>query len=241
MTSIPFDKIFPDAYGANLSFITSKESIKQVCQLLRQEYPLDFLGNKRNPLDEYLYITLSLRTHEKGLKAAYGAFKQRFPSWKIAYQASKKEIGKAIVCGGLSKQKAANIKTALGQIHDRFGEVSLRELRRMDRNEAEAFLLTLPGVGLKSARCIMMYSLGYLVLPVDTHVARISCRLGWVKKADSDSIHDQLEQLVEPKMRFSFHVCCVQHGRLVCRGKYPKCEECCLARLCKKVSTCNQN
>ena len=212
-----------------------RELVKKVCQKLARSYPKSRLGNKKNPLDEYLYITLSLRTHEKGLKAAYGVFKKRFPSWKMAYQASKKEIGKAIVRGGLSKQKAANIKTALERIHNRFGEVSLRGLRRLDRNEAEAFLLTLPGIGLKSARCIMMYSLGYCVLPVDTHVARISYRLGWVKKTDSKRFHDHIEQLVEPKLRFSFHVCCVQHGRLVCRGQYPKCEVCCLMRLCKKV------
>jgi endonuclease III len=125
-----------------------RELVKKVCQKLARSYPKSRLGNKKNPLDEYLYITLSLRTHEKGLKAAYGAFKERFPSWEMAHKASKKEIREAIVRGGLAKQKAANIKMALTQIHDRFGKVSLRGLRRMDRNEAEAFLLTLPGVGL---------------------------------------------------------------------------------------------
>ena len=215
--------------------IPHRELVKKVCQKLSRSYPESRLGNKKNPLNEYLYITLSLRTHEKGLKAAYGAFKKRFPLWEMAHKASKKEIREAIVRGGLAKQKAANIKMALKQIHDRFGEVSLRGLRRLDRNEAEAFLLTLPGIGLKSARCIMMYSLGYCVLPVDTHVARILYRLGWLKKTDSKKIHDHVEQLVEPKLRFSFHVCCVQHGRLVCRGQYPKCKACCLTRLCKKV------
>jgi endonuclease III len=162
-------------------------------------------------------------------------FKRRFPSWLSVWKADRREIATAIKSGGLAKQKAGNIKRALGIIHDEFGEVSLRCLKNMKRQEAEDFLLKLPGIGVKSARCIMMYSLGFGVLPVDTHVARITYRLGWVNTQNTERLHAELERLVPSKWRFCFHVCCVQHGRAICRGQYPKCDVCCLARVCKKV------
>jgi endonuclease-3 len=210
------------------------ERITRVCRTLSCQYPSTRLGNKRNPLDEYLYITLSLRTHAKGFGSAYRDFKHRFPCWKVAYHASEDELASAIVVGGLARQKAANIKRTLALVQETFGSVSLRRLREMTRREVEHFLLQLPGIGLKSARCIMMYSLGFRVLPVDTHVARIAYRLGWTDTKDSETLHRELEKMVPPKWRFSFHVCCVQHGRAVCRGQYPRCEVCCLAGICQK-------
>lgn len=179
-----------------------------VCRILAVEYPATFLGNKRNPLDEYLYILLSLRTHEGGFKKAYRRFKTRFPCWHLVGNASADAISAAIEPGGLARQKASRIKGCVEFIERALGELSLRELRRWPRERAEMFLLQLPGVGLKSARCIMMYSLGFRVLPVDTHVARISTRLGWIRGGTTRQIHDRLEQIVPPRMRFLFHVCC---------------------------------
>ncbi len=206
-----------------------------VCQKLGTRYRAYSLGNKRNPLNEYLYILLSLRTHEKGFHRAYGNFKRAFPSWRKATRATRRQITRAISAGGLARQKAERIKLALMMIQEELGEVSLRKLRQMSQDEAEAFLLRLPGVGLKSARCIMMYSLGFHVLPVDTHVARIAYRLGWVSKAGSRRLHTLLAEMVPPELRFEFHVYCVQHGGIVCRGQYPKCDSCCLRDLCPRI------
>lgn len=212
-----------------------RDVVSRVCEVLRGTYPLTMLGNKRNPLDEYLYILLSLRTHEKGLETSYRGFRQAFPSWTVAAKATANQIARSIESGGLSRQKAQRIRKTLRHIKADLGEVSLRQLKRMSQEEAERFLLALPGVGLKSARCIMMYSLHLDVLPVDVHVSRISTRLGWVPKAGPTVHHRLLEDIIPPALRFTFHVCCVQHGRAVCRGQYPKCAICCLSKHCPRV------
>ncbi len=212
----------------------TKQRIHKVHRLLAAEYPDTVLGNKRNPLDEYLYIYLSLRTHERGFDAAYKGFKRRFPTWQSAFRATRKQIARAIRPAGLADQKAGRIKQALRIIKSAFGEVSLRRLKHCSADDAEAFLMRLPGIGVKSARCIMMYALGFDVLPVDTHVARISTRLGWIDVGQTD-LHDELQDLVPPSLRFGLHVRFVQHGRAICRGQHPKCARCCLAGICQRV------
>ncbi len=206
---------------------------KLVCKVLENTYSIIRLDNKKNPLDEYLYIILSIRTHEKGFKRAYQRFKARFRKWCDAADATESEIAEVIRPAGLATQKSRRIKEALEKIQQEFGEISLRKLKLMPPDSVEAFLMSLPGIGLKSARCIMMYSLGLQVLPVDTHVARISRRIGLISHVENKKAHHLLEEIIPPPLRFSFHVTCMQHGRLTCRGQYPKCDKCCLLSLCK--------
>ena len=212
-----------------------RRRVLTVCKRLAAEYPNTRLGNKANPLNEYLYIMLSLRTHGPGLLASYRCFKQAFPSWSSAATASTKQIATVIATGGLARQKASRIKDALTRIRGHFGEVSLRGLSEMPQAQVEQFLLGLPGIGIKSAKCIMMYSLGFDVLPVDVHVARISRRLGWVNTGSTIKLHQLLEELIPPRKRFAFHVNCIQHGRTVCRGQNPRCDTCCLSKHCPKI------
>ena len=209
-----------------------QKKAKKVCRLLEKIYPITFLGNKKNPLDEYLYITLSLRTHASGYEKAYKSFKAEFTEWSDALKATESQIAKAIEPGGLANQKSRRIKDALHRIYSEFGEVSLRALKHIPQDAVESFLLSLPGIGLKSARCIMMYSLGFNVLPVDTHVTRIARRIGLIPNVDNNKTHKLLEALIPPQLRFNFHVTCVQHGRQICRGQYPKCKDCCLLNIC---------
>lgn len=213
----------------------SNHMVRKICKLLQAKYSLSFLGNKRDPLNEYLYIILSLRTHERGFTASYKSFKRRFPSWSLAHKTTVSQIASCIKVGGLARQRASRIKSALKYIHETLGELSLRTLRKWPQPKVESFLLKLPGVGPKSARCIMMYSLGFRVLPVDTHVARISKRLGWISGNNPSLMHRNLEDIVPPKLRFLFHVCCVPHGRSVCRGQAPRCSSCCLEICCPKI------
>ena len=212
-----------------------RTEIRNVCRALEAEYHDRSLGNKRNPLDEYLYITLSLRTHERGFQESFRRFKGAFPSWDRAYCATVREIAHAIRPGGLARQKAVRIRATLRLVKKRLGEVSLRKLKHWPKAEVEAFLMSLPGVGLKSARCIMMYSLGFDVLPVDTHVARVSIRLGWAERAGGKELHRRLDDVIPPRYRFAYHVGAVQHGRAVCRGEYPRCGGCCLRKVCARV------
>jgi endonuclease-3 len=214
--------------------------VPQVCRALIRAYSPTRLGNKLNPLDEFLYILLSLRTNEVGLTKAYRAFKRRFPRWHSVDTASVSQIEDAIRPGGLARQKAAYILNAIRLIKSRFGEVSLDRLKGLPQNEIEEFLLSLPGVGKKSARCIMMYSLGLDVLPADTHVMRITRRLGWVDCNAGRHIHDRLDMIVPVRMRYRFHVTCVQHGRRVCRGSRPQCDNCCLRKWCRRCGLDSQ-
>jgi endonuclease III len=207
----------------------------RVISVLSRHYCLGMLGNKLNPLDEFLYILLSLRTHEVGLRRAYASFKRAFPSWPRACRARVEEIARAIRPAGLEYQKACRIKASLRLVECRFGEVSLRRLRHMPALEAEEALLSLPGVGLKSARCIMMYSLGFRVLPVDVHVARISKRLGLTAAGEQQDVAHYLHMIVPPRLRFAYHVYCVQHGRMICRGQHPKCGVCSISHLCRQI------
>ena len=210
----------------------SQQLVREICRILDQNYPKSRLGNKKNPLNEYLYILLSLRTHEHGASLAYKGFKRRFRSWKDTEKASEKEIEEAIKPGGLAAQKAKRIYSAIKVVKREFGQLSLNSLKSLSQGQIEKHLLRLPGVGLKSARCIMMYSWGFSVLPIDIHVARISRRLGWINDGNSRQLYDQLEEIVEPSLRCNYHIRCVQHGRAVCRGQYPRCNVCCLATYC---------
>jgi endonuclease III len=218
-----------------MQFGTLPGDIRAVCDLLSQQYQMSNLGNKRNALDELLYIILSLRTHELGYSESYRRFKARFPSWTLAATASEDDIRDAIKPGGLAVQKAAHIKQALILIQAEFGEVSLRRLRQMEKADAMRFLLRLPGVGVKTAKCILMFSLGFEVLPVDTHVARVCNRLGWLGRGARPKAHEAIEKLIPPELRRRFHVACVMHGRAICRGNHPRCDICCLAKLCPKI------
>ncbi|MBA2882083.1 endonuclease III [Desulfosalsimonas propionicica] len=209
------------------------KTVRTVCSILQSQYLISSLGNKSNPLDEYLYILLSLRTHEKGTKSAYRAFKKHYPSWSAAEKASPMELSKVITCAGLSKQKANNIYKTLKYLKSEFGSVSMAKLKNLPKDEVERYLLHLPGVGLKSAKCIMMFSFGFNVLPVDVHVFRLSSRLGWCNCGKSKDAHVLMSKIVPKDLYYSFHVLCVQHGRNVCRGHHPSCEYCCISGYCK--------
>jgi endonuclease III len=139
---------------------------------------------------------------------------------------------------GLSRQKAPRIRAVLDTVARDFGSLSLEGLRVRSDADVEAYLTGLPGVGTKTAKCIMMYSLHRLVLPVDTHVWRLGRRLRLVAPELSyEKAQTALEQAVRPEDRFSFHVNGVAHGRAVCRAIRPRCEQCVLRARCPSSST----
>lgn len=212
---------------------SSKIDPLYICRLFKKNYGSPRLGNKKNPLDEYLYILLSLRTTYWSFEKVYKHFKRKYPLWQQADRATAREIAATIKRAGLSYQKACHIKKTLRILKKDFSRFSLAPLRQYDDNDAEKYLLKLPGVGLKTAKCIMMYSLGRDVLPVDTHTYRISKRIGLIKGAASQKIAIQLEKLIPVGNRYVYHVGCVVHGRKVCFDKKPNCCECMFLALCR--------
>lgn len=193
------------------------------------------LGNKRDPLDELIYILLTVQT-QYGVDGVWDALKARFPTWDHVLRAREESLRRVIAPLGLSEQRAKRIRIVLRAVRDEMGTLSLRKLRRMETAEAEAFLTSLPGVGLKVARCVLMYTCGHDVLPVDAHVLRVAKRVGLLAEETSwADAHQSIHRAVRPEHRYSLHVNLVRLGRDVCGARTPQCEACPLARICTSV------
>ena len=220
------------------------DDIYAVSESLESIYASPRHNNKQNPLDELIFILLSVRTSEKLYLNAYRSYKIAFPRHIHALKSDVRKIEKAIRHAGLSKQRATAIKQVLVRIDDDFGQLSLAPLKKMDVEDVETYLCSLPSVGTKVARCVMMYSLGMDVFPVDTHVWRITRRLGWVRptnkqKACLKKDMDRLQAKIPPELRYPLHVNMVAFGRDICLAKRPKCDICPISSYCKKIGvTC---
>lgn len=203
-----------------------------VVRLLGARYGTPRHGNPRRPLDDLFYILLSNKTTPASAERAYVALRRKYPSWSQIASRDRNEIQKLIEPAGLSRIRAAHIVGIVEQLRRRFGAVTLAPLVRMSPIEAEALLVELPGVSLKVAKCVLMYTLAHRVLPVDTHVHRISRRLGWTTRKRADQCHAELEEVVPPALRFAYHVRCLAHGRAICRPIDPECDSCVIRRYC---------
>ncbi|HUW25506.1 MAG TPA: hypothetical protein VMW07_03150 [Gallionella sp.] len=196
--------------------------------------------NLKNPLDELLFIMCSTKTAEASYRSTFRALKETFPTHLHIAEAPAEYIARPIASGGLSNQKARAIRNLLDIIVAQFGEPSLKALRAMSDENAEAFLLSLPGVGGKTARCVLMYSLDRRVFPVDTHCWRIARRLGWFRPTQKDK-HcaprdtDRLQSRIPPELRHSLHVNMVSLGREICIPTIPRCDECPILAWCRKI------
>jgi len=196
--------------------------------------------NLKEPLDELLFIICSTKTGEASYRGTYRSLKQTFPTHYQIAEAPAEYIARPIASGGLSNQKAKAIREIYDALAEKFGEPTLKPLRKMGDKEAEAFLLSLPGVGKKVARCVLMYSLGRQVFPVDTHCWRIARRLGWVRPTQKDK-HctprdmDRLQSKIPPELRHSLHVNMISLGRGICTPNAPRCVECPISGCCPKI------
>jgi endonuclease III len=210
------------------------EKAVRVCDLLEQEYHSPRLYNKSDPMDELLFIILSLRTDERVYLRVYETFKDRYPHWADVYPDCEDNIAEALRGCGLEKQKAKHLKQTINKIMDDFGVIDLRGIEQLDDHEMERYLKSLPGVGLKTAKCIMMYSFGRKVLPIDTHTWRISERLGFINKNMTETMaYKTMDGLIEPDLRYGYHVNCVSHGRSICKAINPNCKMCQIKDYCK--------
>lgn len=207
--------------------------IPEVLELLRSAYTFDYLGNLDDPLDELVYIVLSTRTRFSVFQQTFRELRERFTSWEEVLTADHNELEEVLAPAGLSRKKAGWLKETLSEIKRMEGKVSLECLASMDDTQAEDYLTALPGVGLKTARCVLMYSLGREVFPVDANVRRLLERLRIVPPhVHYYYIHDLAQDQVPPRLRRDFHIYSVLHGVTTCTPKKPKCAECILAHLC---------
>jgi len=210
-----------------------QDAIARVERTLRQAYGRPRHHNKHEPLSELVFIVLSTQTREAEYRRTFSALWRRYRSWDRIRTAPAEEVESLIRFGGFAKRKVAMLKSLLSRIHADRGITSLRFLRGLSDDDAMRYLLSLPGVGPKTARCVLMYSLDRQVFPVDTHAWRISTRLGWVSggKHPDDRRSEDLERMIHPALRYSLHVTMVAHGRSVCRAR-PLCDRCVISRWC---------
>lgn len=192
------------------------------------------LGNKRNPVDELVFIQLSVRTPERAYQANYRAFRHLVGNrWERLLSTDVERAVAVLRPGGMARVKVERLINAFRILQARFGRVTLAPLRRMSDNDAEVALLALPGVGKKVARCILLYSLGRDVFPVDTHCFRVMERLGVFRPGLAyRQAHDAIQSLVAPSLRRSLHVNLIRHGRSICTPRQPRCPKCVLLVCC---------
>ena len=186
-----------------------------------------------DPLDELINTILSQNTNDLNRDRAYHALRAKFPTWEAVRDAPTAHVIAAIKSAGLANQKGPRIQKVLRRITAERGELDLNFLREWSTEEAKAWLTSLDGVGPKTASIVLLFALGKPAFPVDTHIHRVTGRLGLIPpKTSADKAHEILEELVPPEWYHSFHLNVISHGRQVCKAQRPLCERCVLQKQC---------
>ncbi len=205
----------------------------EVGDRLLAAYGVPTLGNYRDPLREIFYIVLSARTTDFQYRKTNRLLRARFSTLSALAEAPVKEILRYIATGGLANKRASQVKRIAKALLTELGKSPARRLKEMSAREAFDFLNGLPGMGPKSALCVMMYSLDHDAFPVDVNVQRIACRLGAISSgAKHWQAQQRLPALVPQGRSKELHIGLVVHGRSVCLPRKPLCDSCVLADLC---------
>jgi endonuclease-3 len=187
-----------------------------------------------DPLEELILTVLSQNTSDVNRDRAYAAMRARFPTWEALAEADPSDLAAAIRPGGLANIKAPRLLAILGEIREREGgELDLSWMRRASSARVRDYLVTLPGVGPKTAACVLAFSLGRSALPVDTHVHRVARRLGFLdERIGAAKAHEVMDERVPARLRVRMHVGMIRLGRTICRAGRPACAVCPLQDLC---------
>jgi endonuclease-3 len=203
--------------------------LRAILERLRREYGRPVGRPHHAPIDELVLTVLSQNTNDRNRDVAYGRLRERFESWDEVREAPVEEVEDAIRPGGLAPTKAVRI----GEILQALGDDDLCWLEDAPLEEARAYLCALPGVGRKTAACVLLFSFGRRDVPVDTHVYRVMSRLGLIRPgAPLDEAHDEMLRLSERSDPYEAHVALIRHGRRTCVARTPRCGECPLRRMC---------
>ena len=216
----------------------NRRRVRAIRDRLRLVYGILHAGPHGHPLAELVLTVLSQSTNDRNRDVAYLALRDRFPTWEDVREAPAGAIEEAIRPGGISKVKSVRIKQILQSITETAPprELSLDWLPDLSVPDAQGYLVSLPGVGRKTAACVLLFALGMRDLPVDTHVSRVGTRLGMLRpKAPFPELHDTLLALTVPGEEHELHLNLLRHGRRTCHAQRPACDECVLNRICPKV------
>ncbi|MCX6135789.1 MAG: endonuclease III [Ignavibacteriales bacterium] len=215
------------------SFAAHPLRIRHVVEALERLFGTPAKQRKRsNPLDTLIATLLSQNTNDQNSYRAWLSLRKQFSSWKKVASASPGAIARSIKVGGLKDQKAQRIREILRLIHEKRGAYELDFLRPMSNEETMSYLMSMKGVGTKTAACVLVFSLGRDVFPVDTHIHRICNRLGLVKTNTADDTFEAMKNLIPKGRAYSFHVNLIRFGRETCKAIHPLCGECSLFEEC---------
>lgn len=211
---------------------------KDICRLLIENYGDTVVERKLDPLDELVLTILSQNTNDVNMFRAYENLREHYSSWEEVLKAPMDELGEVIKPSGFFRVKARRIKATLQEIQDRIGRLDLAHLEDMPLKDATEWLVSLHGVGPKTASIVLLFCFGKATLPVDTHVWRLSKRLGLIPENTSrESAQSILEELVPPDCIYSLNHNLIKHGRDVCKALKPRCAVCLLNHVCDYFSS----
>jgi endonuclease-3 len=206
-----------------------RRRVRAIRDRLREVYGKPVNHPHGHPIAELVRTVLSQHTSDVNRDRAYATLRERFPTWEEVRDAPVGEVEEAIRAGGLGRQKAPRIQAIIERLGD---PPDLDWTERAAREESLEFLLELPGVGRKTAACVLIFTWGIPEIPVDVHIHRVGGRLGLFPEGSSlEKAHDEMMAIVDPGDAYELHTNLIRHGRAVCRPK-PRCGECALRRMC---------
>jgi endonuclease-3 len=215
----------------------SRERVLRVRERLREVYGVPLMQPHGHPIDELILTVLSQSTNDRNRDVAYLRLRERMPSWEQVRDAPLAEVEEAIRPGGISKVKSRRIQEILAAItsdpRDPGNELSLDWMATASIEQSRDYLLALPGVGRKTAACVLLFAFGLPDVPVDTHVSRVGMRLALLRPgAPFEELHDEMLALTPRGQELELHVNLLRHGRRTCHARSPDCGGCALARMC---------
>jgi endonuclease-3 len=212
---------------------SSEELARKIQQRLFNAYGQPSMETRPKPLDELISTILSQNTNDTNRDRAYQSLREQFPTWELVRDAQPENVIEAIRMAGLANRKGPRIQQVLREITEERGDLDMGFLEKLEPEEARRWLLHFHGVGPKTAAIVMLFALGMPAFPVDTHVYRVSGRLGLRDASISvEKAHDQLAQLFPADNYYEVHLNLIRHGRQVCHARHPACEACTLNDLC---------
>jgi endonuclease-3 len=207
-------------------------------RLLIREYGEPRRRSRRGALSQLIATILSQNTTDLNTDRAFANLRAKFSTWEAVRDAPPSAVVRAIRSAGLANTKAPRIQAILRQLTKERGALSLNFLRAMPVAESKAYLLRLKGVGPKTASIVLLFTFGQSAFPVDTHIFRVTKRLGWIPpRATREQAHEILAALAPPEIYYPLHLNLIAHGRAICKARNPKCAACVLRRMCDYYRT----
>ncbi len=213
------------------------KEIREVDRRLKRLYG-EPQRERRDPVGQLVATMLSQATTDVQTARSFAELRRRFPTWEQVRDAPVSQIARAIHSSGLSEQKAPRIKQALRHISRERGRIELGFLKKLSPDQARQWLMNIAGVGPKTASIVLLFSFQKPLFPVDTHIFRVTRRLGWIPEhATVEQAHDLLGALVPPRLYYRLHLNLIEHGRAICIARQPRCEVCPLQQHCEYFRT----